>query len=146
MTGGRQVGLQALQQGQRQRADRPAEQIALEQRLDSGRNHRRQPLTRLEQYVADETITHHYVSFPPVQPVTFDIANVVKPRGRLQKTGSTLDLLIALDVLSAHIEQGHSGRCDTEDLGKHRAHHCKLIERLGAAIDVRPQVQQLAMT
>ncbi len=83
MTGGRQIGLQTPQQGQRQRADRSAEQIALEQRLDSGRNHGRQTLTRLEQHVADETITHHHVSLSPVQPVAFDIANVVKPRGSL---------------------------------------------------------------
>ena len=138
-----QIGLQTLEQRQGHGADSSGEYTTLEQRLDARTDHGRQAFAGLEQDIADETVAHHHVSLTPVQAVTFDETYVVKAAGILQQRGSQLDLLVALDVFGANIEQRHARAMNAQRLGRDRAHHRELEEVLGAAIDVSAQVEQL---
>ena len=68
----------------------------------------------------------------------------------MQQSRRQLDLLITLDVFSTDIQQRHPGANDTQGLRSHRAHHRKLQQMFGAAIDVgteaRKQIEALLGT
>lgn len=139
------IAAQPAQQRQRQRTDQLRRQSIAEALFDPRRHHGSQAFAGLQQDVADETVADHHVGLAAIQAIALYVSAEIQPLRLLQQTRRQLDLLVALDLLGPHVEQGDPGRDAAQGLCRHRAHHRELIEMLGTAIHVGAEVEQMTM-
>ena len=137
--------LEVLEHRQSHQRGQPGIQRARELLLDEARQHRCKAFGRLERDVADEPVAHDDVGRALEDVVAFDIAVEVElplARGFAQQLAGLLDRLAALDRLFADVQQADARIFPAFDCGDQRAaHHRELQQMLGAAVDIRAQVE-----
>lgn len=104
------IAAQPAQQRQRQRTDQLRRQSIAEALFDPRRHHGSQAFAGLQQDVADETVADHHVGLAAIQAIALYVSAEIQPLRLLQQTRRQLDLLVALDLLGPHVEQGDPGR------------------------------------
>ena len=139
------AALETVQHRQGHQCRHAGQQIAREFLFDEAGQHRRQPFGRLQHHVADETVANNNVSRALEDIVALDIAVEVQMparRRKAQQFTGLLDDLVPLDRLFADVEQPHR-RVFLAVHGRRQraAHHGKLKQVFGAAVDVGPQVE-----
>lgn len=111
---------------------------ALERRLQIIGDEARGPFGGFERDVAREAVGHHDIDRAGADVVALDEALELNRQVRVaQHLGGELDVLVALHLFGANVQQGHQRRLHAEhDAGEGRAHDGEIDEmtRLGADI------------
>ena len=115
--------------------------------LDELAHHAGQAFAGLEQHIADKAIADHQVGGALEDVVTFDVAvevDLASRRRAAQQLAGLLDHLAALGRLFADVEQADAGLFGAVECTDQRtAHHRKLQQVLGRAVDVGTEVEHL---
>src|SRR5262249_11479729 len=135
----------------------PAERRAKQQRADhakrattnlfanQGKRQLANPLGELHQHVSDETVADHHVDQPTRNILAFDVAGEVDS-SLAQERVRLLHELAAFGVFLAITQQTDDRTGISQDESRVAVtHYPKLIQMLGTAVGVRPDVENQAL-